>query len=660
MKLFNKYIALLVVNLISLSSCNDFLDKEPIDTVTPDTYLWSDADLGAYALKQYNFSTHSGAGLGIWANDNHTDNQATASYDNKWIPGEWRVSDHYDKDYDDPYYWGNIYNCNYFLETVLPRYEEGSLTGSEEMVKHYIGEMYFLRAWNYFSKLRTFGDFPILKQTLPDDKPLLVEASRRQPRHLVARFILEDLDKAIEFLSNKPTGGTNRITKNVAYLVKSRVALYEASWETYHANTAFVPNGPGYPGEECEYNAQSEISFFLTACKDAAAAVADNVPLAVNNHVWADGAKKMDNPYFAQFSVDDMSAYPEILLWRDYNIDLDIRHSAGYYIRVGGNSGFTRQFVETFLMKNGLPIYAVGSDYKGDLSIDNVRDGRDERLQLFMMTPNEVLTEGEKDFLDTLFVLPNILAKTEFRCVTGYQLRKGLSNNWSLGWNQSEEGSPIFRAAEAYLNYIEASCMENNGGSIDAKAKAYWGQLRERAGLSVDYSVTVSATDLSKENDWAVYSAGQQVTPLLYNIRRERRCEMIEEGLRMDDLKRWRALDQLNGTWQPEGINLWNSGLAQEFEKQGNILISDGSDLSNVSSPERSSYLRPYEIMNKVSNLMYGKGYNWCDAHYLSPISIIHFRNTAENPGDLTTSVIYQNPGWPLAADQAPIVGKIN
>ncbi len=85
-------------------------------------------------------------------------------------------------------------------------------------------------------------------------------------------------------------------------------------------------------------------------------------------------------------------------MWRDYDIDLGIQHSAGFYLRVGGNSGFTRQYVETFLMKNGLPIYASGSGYKGDRAIDAVREGRDERLQMFMMKPGEVLTEGEVEF----------------------------------------------------------------------------------------------------------------------------------------------------------------------------------------------------------------------------------------------------------------------
>ena len=140
--------------------------------------------------------------------------------------------------------------------------------------------------------------------------------------------------------------------------------------------------------------------------------------------------------------------------------------------------------------------------------------------------------------MDTLNTYPGLFSKEESRCVTGYQLRKGLSNNWTRDWNENGEGCPIFRAAEAYLNYIEASCMENGGTSIDSKAADLWRQLRERAGLPGDYNITVSATDLSKENDWAVYSGKTQVSSLLYNIRRERRCELMEEGFRMYDFRK--------------------------------------------------------------------------------------------------------------------------
>lgn len=54
------------------------------------------------------------------------------------------------------------------------------------------------------------------------------------PRNEVADFILSDLDKAIDLLQDQGFAANNRINKQVAQLVKSRVALYEASFETYH------------------------------------------------------------------------------------------------------------------------------------------------------------------------------------------------------------------------------------------------------------------------------------------------------------------------------------------------------------------------------------------------------------------------------------------
>lgn len=50
--------------------------------------------------------------------------------------------------------------------------------------------------------------------------------------------------------------------------------------------------------------------------------------------------------------------------------------------------------------------------------------------------------------------------------------------------------------------------MKNGGSSIDSKADSYWKAIRERVGLPADYQITVAATDLAKEKDWAVYSGG--------------------------------------------------------------------------------------------------------------------------------------------------------
>ena len=66
-------------------------------------------------------------------------------------------------------------------------------------------------------------------------------------------------------------------------------------------------------------------------------------------------------------------------------------------------------------------------------------------------------------------------------------------------------------------------------------AKKYWRALRKRAGVSENFQKTIDATDLSKENDLAVWSGSQMIDKTLYNIRRERRCEFIAEGMRKDD-----------------------------------------------------------------------------------------------------------------------------
>lgn len=166
--------------------------------------------------------------------------------------------------------------------------------------------------------------------------------------------------------------------------MKSRAALFEASWLTYHKGTALVPGGPGWPGKAediADFNIDTEIAFFLKEAKAAAKEVIGNAALVQNTAkdcmdetVKTDEDKyKMSNPYFAQFSANSLEGYSEILMWRAYNLlDYKIVHSAPFYIRVGGNTGFTRQYVESFLCRDGKPIYAT-DQYKGDESLLNVR-----------------------------------------------------------------------------------------------------------------------------------------------------------------------------------------------------------------------------------------------------------------------------------------------
>ena len=214
-----------------------------------------------------------------------------------------------------------------------------------------------------------------------------VEASKRKPRNEVARFILNDLDSAIAKIQPKGNAISNwRLNRQSAQLFKSRVALYEASWETYHKGTARVPGGTGYPGT-FSGNLDTEISFFLTQAMDAAKAVADNVPLYAE--------------YEKMFNSRDLSSMNEVVLWRRYSADAKVQNNTeGAFHTIGNKGGvggvaLTRSLVDSYLMKNGLPIYAAGSGYEGDANLTKVTNTRDNRLVLSMYKPGDKIW---KDF----------------------------------------------------------------------------------------------------------------------------------------------------------------------------------------------------------------------------------------------------------------------
>lgn len=640
--------------LILFTGCEkDFLDREPPSDVTPGGYLKTESDLAAYTIARYNFPTHGGYSIGTFGIDNHTDNQATSSYSNRWVPGEWRVPQT-----GGSWNFGNIRQVNYFLETVIPRWEAGEIQGTTANIDHYIGEAYFLRAYEYFSKVQAVGDFPIVKTTLTDDMDLLVEASKRRPRNEVARFIIEDLDKAIALLQTTPPGGKNRISQYAAELFKSRVALHEATWLKYHKGTAFVPGGPNWPGEGkvegFSINIDAEIDYFLTEAMESSANVADVISLTPNTPSSADiGYDSSSNPYFTMFADENLEGYPEVLLWRDYDEGLGVFHFVNHYLNrgegesAGGGSGYTRGLVDNFLMENGLPIYASGAGYAGDDYIKDVKKGRDQRLQLFLKEPGELkytdikLSNGDP----YLLAIPDFTGLEERRSVTGYSIKKGLSYLSANSDNSGDViGSIVFRATEAYLNYIEASYLKE--GSIDGTAAKYWRAIRERAGVNSEYSVTAAATDISKEaqNDFGAYSAGTLLNdPILYNIRRERRVELMSEGMRYFDLKRWRALDQLKSDPHIiEGFKIWGP-MKDWYSASELIQPSEGGSTATVSSSSESDYFRPYRVNLGSGNLV-ADGYHWAFAHYLDPIATEHFIITTAQDG--SESVIYQNPGW--------------
>lgn len=653
----------LVGGLLATSSCNDFLDMKPLDQVTPGEYFSTADQVGAYCISQYNglFSTHSGFGVGTVNNDKNTDNMVAGGYSSAYFEkGQWRVPNTGGWDFS------LIRYCNYFFETVIPKYEAGLITGSPDAIRHYIGEMYFIRAWVYYSKLKTFGDFPIVTKVLPDVKDELVAHSARRPRNEVARYIISQLDSAAMYMQEDISGNKTRLTRDCALLVKSRVALYEATFEKYHRGTGRVPGDANWPGKKVYPNYSTdidqEINWFLDQAMAAAEQVADKIQLTENTGLTnptGPTAITNWNPYFEMFAAEDMSVYPEVLFWKDYLIsgDVAISHGTPAYIYSGGNNGMLKSFVDCFVMEDGLPYYK-SNDYKGDKRIMDVKANRDLRLQLFLFGEDDMLpSKNTEDGTFKAFAQPNVIS-TEAQTIdqTGYRIRKCLTydkNQIVSGQSSSTTGCIIFRAVEAYLNYLEAYYVKN--GKVDGKAAQYWKAVRTRAGINPDYTNSINNTDLAQETDLAAHPGGYEVDATLYNIRRERRCEFIGEGMRWDDLIRWRAWDALLTTkFIPEGYNFWDEAYKTYELPEGTDEINDdpNSPTANMSSRLVSKYVRPFAKV-KANNAVYD-GFTWAKANYLSPIAVNEIK-LASPDNSVDNSVIYQNPYWPTEIDGTAI-----
>jgi len=148
------YTALLSLSIIGiLASCDNFLDREPLSSIAPETYFANASQLQAYVDNCYTSVLPSCPGntYGIFANDQGTDNQIIPTAPTNFSTGQYKV----------PYNSGNwsfatVYKLNYFLAKVLPKFgadltgSKNTISGDLASIKHFIGEMYFFASPRIF------------------------------------------------------------------------------------------------------------------------------------------------------------------------------------------------------------------------------------------------------------------------------------------------------------------------------------------------------------------------------------------------------------------------------------------------------------------------------------------------------------------------------
>lgn len=579
----------------SLSSCNDsFMDRAPIVNISDGNFWHSVNDLQLFVNNFYNntsllpnYSSYGTIGpYGLDA-DNGSDTQIAPDYDT-YLNGEgtvpasgggWSSSD-----------WSLLRRMNYFLENYQ------RVDAEWDVVKQYVGEVYFFRTLFYYNKLRSFGDLPWIPTMLSDGSEELYGG--RLSRNIIVDSMMVDMDKAVEYL---PARGsyTGRLTKETAMLFQARVALYEGTWEKYHGlkNTPFRVEG-------------SDGSKFIQKAADVTDALMELAESSGTTGL-VDGT---NGGYNALFGQRDYSNNQEVLFWRKYSEeDNQTTHWGGYYYGTG--RGLTKSLIDSYLCIDGQPI-SVSSLYQGDHSLQDVVANRDPRLNqtIFVDDGQHIFFEDDM----STFTVPAFDGVTANSCPTGYQLYKGFNHDYTECINgRCLIGTIYFRYAEALL--INAEAKAELGTITQADIDRTINALRRRVGMTEGL---LDMNHIVTDPNWEFKS----ISPLLNEIRRERKVELACEGFRTDDIYRWAAADELLVGKKPQGAykEQWRNypGATDAFVEAWEILATDAD-----------GYIDPYAAFPAMDN-----GYQFnVDRDYLSPLPT---EELTINPA------LGQNPGW--------------
>ena len=575
---------MLCLSVVSLSACD--ITLYPEDKVTPGTYFRNENDLQLFTN---NFYTSLPSATDIYADE--ADIIINPALDDK-ISGQRIIPET-----GGGWSWTTLRQINYYLEN-------SHRCDDQAVRKHYDGIARFFRALFYYEKVKRFGDVPWYDVVVGSgDKDLLNKP--RDSRKYVMEKVLDDLDYAIANISE--TKDVYRITKWSALALKSRVMLFEGTFRKYH-NLG-----------DWEVCLQESVKASEELIKDGGFTL----------------YSKGTTPYADLFmTLNATETSSEIILARDYNNTVSIRHSVQNYTKspTAGCTGVTRRLVDAYLMKDG-SFHTARANYDKLGFVEECKN-RDPRMAQTLRTPGYAI-----DGVST----PADLASMKL----GYQLRKYYINVQYDGF--SEVDMPVFRLAEIYLNLAEAKA--ELGTLTDADLENTVNKLRARVG------VTGKLTTAATVEPWIAncYPTLKALNPsnlgVILEIRRERTVELVMEGFRYWDIMRWKE----GKVFEEEFLGMYIAGAGQidvDGDAKGdfNIITKGNSGVSIAGKDLKVGENLTLVIPGATSEYNGESGFltvhrqdvmqrQWREERdYYYPIP------TKERV--LTNGVLTQNPGW--------------
>lgn len=626
-----KYIfTILSAATLTFTACDDVLDRPQLTAPEDTTYWTAELNLRLFAngfYENYFVGYNSGWGTAYTPLRGYTfcDDFTSASKQTNFtstVPSSQSstskspsmLSQHWGPTWN--FHW--VRKSNLFLDRIETM-AKPMIT--EDSYKHWSAVARFFRGYEYSRLTSVFGDFPYQDKVLADnDYDELYKD--RTPRAEIMDHVYDDFIYVLDNIRTSDTydGGTQYVNKYIAAAVISRLMLYEGTWQKYQENDGA--------------RAKKYLELAVKASE-----------IVMNS-----GKYKFTSDFRSLFGSQDLAGNDEVIMYRHYDANLSVRHCIASYSNLNESQSLAPNLslAKSFICADGQP-YQLSSEPNADvLDITNMIATRDPRFEATFWNapiPSSSSLLYATKFIDR--VGPTYYKKTVPAI---------------YGSNTNTNDYPVLRYAEVVLNWIEAKAelAESYGGDavtqadLDASvnairlrpldAEAIAKGIKQTAPMNID----AIPDDPSRDAD---------VSPLLWEIRRERRMEFVYEHTRLLDLKRWKKLQYMNCDMYPDNLlGLW---IDVEKELRSYVWvdkIEDGVIISSEPATEKKGKLKvqkedgtvvTYDGTNAADMVGYYVIENasnrdeFSDRSYLQPVGQQQINQYAEKGYKLT-----QTKGW--------------
>lgn len=557
---------------LTLTSCDDFLDRNPRDTFTEGKSFWSNENaVESYTNRFYtNFVGYSqGGGYGWFYFKSLGDDQATSTLDDwtyKTIPNT-------ASNYND--WFTEARRANYVIQNVP------SSSLKEASKTKYVAIARLARAWDYYMLVRMYGDVEWIDYVItnPEDEKIWGE---RDNRDVVMDKVLEDLDYAIENLG--ASSDKTLWSKNMALAMKSDICLYEGTFRKYctTAENGIAPDA-------------ARSKKYLEESVKASQALMD-------------GTYTLSAKYGDIYNALGLNGNKEIIFFRNYEKDVVMHGLVDYTCGSTEQRGITRDAFDAFLFKDGKPLANTGLD-KSDLAVKNADgnysikkalDNRDPRLSVLVDSIVCFKGHGWKR------PAPAAAGGANMTSSTGYTIFKfdnqTLESYYRTNTNTGYTDAPLYWYSVILLNYAEAKAELGTISQTDLDNSVNLIQKRAFGNDNAKITLTPAA---DPANNYGVSN-------LIWEIRRARRCElMLDNWYRYWDLIRWHQLDKIDTEAHPAV----NQGAHVGNVTDGPTITSDGyiQATNAVRKFNKKYYLYPIPTQQITLNPAIKQNFGWTE-----------------------------------------------